>query len=436
MKDKAMPLILGAGLAGLACKHSLEKAGVRPTLLEKKAHPFGHARSYNFQGITFDEGPHISFTKNKEIQELIWNDHDSKIDRPKILNFWRGIWIPQPVITNIYALPVGTRLKIIFSFIFRKRKSNVINYLDWNLTNFGNFFTQNFVKEYTRKYWQSELAVLSVDWAGARIYVPKLREILAGSSRIIKSRKPKNSQHYFSEFHYSETGGFEKLFTVFSENLELHCHFNSKIILVNLERNFVKTENGETFPFTHLFSSIPIPDFLCLLDETLPIDVENARKKLIATSVCLVDLIYSGAPLIDCHWAYVYDPEFLTTRFHFPQSFNKSNKNGDPVGIQIEVYNSDSSNLEDSELIRIVSEEMKKMGIFKESPITGQVQRIKYANVIFDRDRAKSLEIINSYLSKYNVSLMGRYGRWDYSWSDDAILSGFDSASKYLKEVE
>ena len=56
---------------------------------------------------------------------------------------------------------------------------------------------------------------------------------------------------------------------------------------------------------------------------------------------------------------------------------------------------------------------------------------IQYAYVIYDHDRLRNLDIIRAYLRKYNIYSAGRYGRWEYLWMDDAILSG----KNVLKEI-
>ena len=62
-------IILGAGISGVALAHFLqEKKNIKKiTLLEKDSKPGGLLRSYNVKGIAYDIGPHIIFSKHKEI---------------------------------------------------------------------------------------------------------------------------------------------------------------------------------------------------------------------------------------------------------------------------------------------------------------------------------------------------------------------------------
>ena len=65
-------VILGAGLAGLSAAHTLQKAGQAEwQVYERNAEPGGLARTVEVDGYRFDYGPHILFTIDDEIRELI-----------------------------------------------------------------------------------------------------------------------------------------------------------------------------------------------------------------------------------------------------------------------------------------------------------------------------------------------------------------------------
>ena len=64
-------VILGAGMAGCGAAHRLHAEG-RPSLMfEQQPFPGGHTASFRHPGgFVFDDGPHISFTKDERIQRL------------------------------------------------------------------------------------------------------------------------------------------------------------------------------------------------------------------------------------------------------------------------------------------------------------------------------------------------------------------------------
>ena len=64
-------LVLGAGMAGFGAAYQLSQEGIRPTMYDERPAIGGHTSTRVFEdGFVFDEGPHVSFTKDKRIQEL------------------------------------------------------------------------------------------------------------------------------------------------------------------------------------------------------------------------------------------------------------------------------------------------------------------------------------------------------------------------------
>ena len=65
--------VLGSGMAGYGATYRLRAEGVTPDVYDKNAYPFGHTVSYEHKasGFVFDDGPHVSFTKDKRIQDLV-----------------------------------------------------------------------------------------------------------------------------------------------------------------------------------------------------------------------------------------------------------------------------------------------------------------------------------------------------------------------------
>ena len=64
-------VIMGAGMAGFGASHRLHAAGLRATVYEMESRVGGHTRSFVHEGQwIFDDGPHVSFTRDKRIQDL------------------------------------------------------------------------------------------------------------------------------------------------------------------------------------------------------------------------------------------------------------------------------------------------------------------------------------------------------------------------------
>jgi hypothetical protein len=60
---------------------------------------------------------------------------------------------------------------------------------------------------------------------------------------------------------------------------------------------------------------------------------------------------------------------------------------------------------------------------------------LKYANIIFDLDRAEALKKVQAYLDDLGIARCGRYGEWGYLWTDDAFKSGETAAELALSTM-
>jgi hypothetical protein len=60
------------------------------------------------------------------------------------------------------------------------------------------------------------------------------------------------------------------------------------------------------------------------------------------------------------------------------------------------------------------------------------VRLLRYANVIFDLERADALKTVHGYLDDLGIAYCGRYGDWGYMWTDESFKSGEQAAEKAL----
>ena len=425
-------IIIGGGIAGIAAALEFESKGQQYILLERNSYLGGHCSSYTFENCVFDEGPHISFTKHEKLKNILWRDSDNYIEDPQILNYWEGDWVPHPVITNLVFLPMVLRIRVILSFFMRPRFGKVVNYKDWNNRKFGKFYSDNFVQKYTKKYWTVDSKEMSVDWVERRIYSPKLHEILKGAFFKGKRMKKKH-QHYVQQFVYPQKNGFQEFVHRLVEKMKNSdsINFNAEVKFIDYREKQIHLADGRYLTYDSLISTIPTPKLINALRLDPENSVQISSNLLRATSLTLVDLIYDFEPLVNFHWSYIYDEKYLSTRIHLPY---KLSPNSCPPGLfsmQIEIY-SDVSALSEQDLIDRIVLEVNSLGISDRSPIRSQVKRIEYANVIFDHNQKLVNSEILPFLENLGVHTAGRFGNWDYSWSDDAYLSGADAAIQIM----
>jgi protoporphyrinogen oxidase len=105
--------------------------------------------------------------------------------------------------------------------------------------------------------------------------------------------------------------------------------------------------------------------------------------------------------------------------------------------IQAEVYFSKKyrpMNCSPEHYIQPVIADLRRCGILTEEDtiLFSEARVCPYANVIFDLERAPALKNVHGYLDDIGIGYCGRYGDWQYTWTDEAFKSGENAAQTIL----
>ena len=425
--------ILGAGMAGFGAAYRFSSAGVETTLYEMQSFHGGHAASFSFSGFTFDDGPHISFTKNDRIKKLFAKSVDYKFANLKayVNNYWKGHWIKHPAVCNLNGLPVDLVIDILQDFVEADHSDDkeVKNYEDWLIAGYGRKFAETFPMQYGKKFHTTTADNMSTEWAGPRVYRPNLREILHGA--LLKNT---TDVHYVSGFRYPLIGGFVSYLNFFLKCADLRL--NHKLIRLEPKKRLLHFENGKVVSYKHIVSSLPLPELVRMIHST-PHDVLEASEKLACTSCVIVTIGVDREDISEANWSYFYDDDFIFARVSFPHMQSPHNVPKGCGSIQTEVYYSKKYkplDREPEECIESVIDDLKRCNLILDSDtiLFRHAKIIPYANVIFDLDRSKALSIVQGYLADLDIHCCGRYGEWGYHWTDQSFVSGEKAAQKVL----
>ena len=69
------------------------------------------------------------------------------------------------------------------------------------------------------------------------------------------------------------------------------------------------------------------------------------------------------------------------------------------------------------------------MNFSKNDVVCSGVRYEPYANVIFDHEVYENRKIVLDYLLALNILPIGRFGEWQYFWSDESLMSGVRAAN-------
>jgi protoporphyrinogen oxidase len=125
-------------------------------------------------------------------------------------------------------------------------------------------------------------------------------------------------------------------------------------------------------------------------------------------------------------WWYIYDEDILAARVYSPSLKSPNNVPEGCSSLQMEVYCNEGTYTEQQLLDGTVGKLIERGIINKEDVLFTHVGFEKYANVIFTEPIYESRQIVRDYLASIGIETIGRFGEWDYLWSDQSLLSGLN----------
>ncbi len=399
-------------------------------MYDKNSYHGGHTASFRFEsGFLFDIGPHISFTKDPRIQELFADSVDQQYETVQINlnNYWRGYWPLHPVQLHLHGLPEDLIVRVISDFVEERHAPErpVKNYADWLLSSFGQTFAESFPMQYTRKYHLTTAENMSTDWLGPRIYRPSLEEVLRGA---LSPSSP--HVHYITHFRYPKDGGFMSYLKKFVPlgNLKL----DHELVSIDPRAKELRFSNGFVASYESLISSVPLPDLIRMLRD-VPNDVREAEDRLACSTLVLVNIGVNRR----AHMTYFYDEDMCFTRLSFPHMLSVTNTPPGTGSIQAEIYFSEKYRPftgSPNDWIEPVIRDLRRCGLLHEEDqiMCKKAMLLRYANIIFDLERAPALKTVHGYLDDIGIAYCGRYGDWGYMWTDESFKSGELAAERSL----
>jgi len=420
--------ILGAGFAGLSLAYHYPG---RSVIFEKLNNIGGTARTEEENGFYYDYGPHVSFTTDPYIINLISQGTRTLIREAKPFNSYRGKEFPHPVLHHLDTLPRDEAFNILIDLIkaYKEYDKNYIplNYEDWLIKNQGEYFAKHYTNVYTKKFWLTDPKDLTTDWVEPRVPVPSIETALRGALGY-----KNDSGYYFQKFRYPEKGGFVG-FTNFwrVRKRDMKIFLNKEVTLIDAKSKLIKFRDGSTKRYQILASTIPIPEMSNIFSNISEY-IKNMISTLRYTSLHYVNLAVKGSFKKDFTWLYFYDEDIPISRL-IP--YNNMSPNMSPEGytsLQLEIpyINKFDKSLTKKSILAI-----EKLGYLDSRNIVRIKERdLKYGYVIYDFNRKKYLDEIIKYFRENDIYLLGRYGSWAYLWSHDVIIQGRELSQEILKD--
>lgn len=422
-------LIVGAGLAGLSTAWYLRKTGKKVRFIESSDMVGGYTKTNRDKGFLFDHTGHLLHLRDPKIKKWIINDmfkgKISKIDR--ISKIWsNSVYTRYPFQANTYGLPNSVAKECVEEYLKVLKnppKKTVKTAEDFIYKHFGKGFAKHFMIPYNKKIWGVHPREMSAAWGERFIPIPKKEEVIAG----IKSG-PDLKLGYNSSFFYPSHGMGELSERVFKLlKPYFNIDFNTSLNSLDLKNKTATLSTGEKIKFEHLVSTAPLPTLLEMVKKPQA-HLSKLANKLRYKPLHYLDVALNIKVPIKYHWCYIPSPKVPFYRVGIYSNFSSGMVPKGKSSMYVEL----SVRKWDKNISHEVIKELINMGIIKNKKDILFIKHrlIPCAYVIYDSNYSKVVPKIHRTLNKYQVYSIGRWGAWNYSSMEDALIMGRDVAKK------
>jgi len=167
-------VVVGAGLAGSTVARLFAEKGKNVLIVEQHRHVAGHCHdAKNEAGITIHTyGPHIFHTNDKNVWDFVQRFTQFHYYQHRVLSYAEGRFIPFPIHTDTINEVFGMQLSSmdVASFLASQVQASAFEnppktFRDAIVSQVGEKFYSLFFENYTRKQWERDPALLSVEVA-------------------------------------------------------------------------------------------------------------------------------------------------------------------------------------------------------------------------------------------------------------------------------
>jgi len=421
-------VIVGGGLSGLACSRELRTPSI---LIEAADRVGGLVRTELTQGFLFDWAGHWLHLRDPEIQRLVeerWLCGNLLRVERRARIYSEGRWTEFPYQHHLHGLPSETIRECLLGYVratigeegrgLRERPlRNAAEFIDRHL---GEGFARHFLTPYNEKLYGVSCTELSPEWGGRFIPRPSLDEVVRGALGL-----PQPAAGYNTAFLYPREGGIESLSRAVARDATSQIRLETRLVALDLVRHRARLSSGEEIAYGALVYTGPLSTIGALAGG--PSALVAAAEKLRFVSVTTVEIGADDTGGERFQWAYFAEPRYPFYRIGSPSEVNPLLA---PPGTRsFAVEFSHRGPVDPQALVEQAIAALCEMGLVERAGIrVARARTIPVAYVLFDHDHAAARDEVIAQLRKHDVLVAGRYGRWEYSSMEDALLSGREAA--------
>ena len=430
--------ILGGGLSALSLAYFLQDRSdiSKITLLEKEKTIGGLCRTFETNGIEYDVGPHIIFSKDKEILDfmngLLGENNEKHRRSNRILH--KKAFVQYPFENDLSKLPDEDKAYCVNAFMHNPYENyNAKNMLQFFLKTFGEGITNLYLRPYNEKIWKFDPSFMDTQMVD-RIPKPPKEDILKSAAG--ETIDGYTHQLYFT---YPKQGGTAAIVQALREKLsgKVEILTNCPVESVRkTEKGFEVVAGGKTFVSDRLVTTMPLDEFTVLYNAEKPAEGVSAAKNLRSNAIAISIVNVKPDRAGDNYAFMIADKnvifhrlsklDFMGGRYHKPDSATYM--------IEVTYRKNDRVDLmTDAELTAKIIGGLKEIGFIDgESDVNfTDLKRFDYAYVIYDLEHKENTTVLRDYFKQQGIELNGRFGSFEYLNMDAIIRQSKNLAERF-----
>ena len=424
-------LILGAGLAGLSA--ALHAPGSY-RLVERSERPGGLCKTDLRDGFSFDATGHWLHLRDEGMRRLAdevlpggWLTVERKA------GIWsHGRFTRYPYQVNTHGLPPEVVAENVLGFVEAQfgekgralREREPASFAEFILRHLGEGFARNFMFPYNAKLWTVHPREMSTAWMGRFVPRPTLEQVVRGALGL-----EGDQAGYNASFIYPRQGGIESFVRGLAARLPRPAECGVHPVALDPGRRTARLSSGEEVRWKRVVATIALPEVVRLCAGA-PAAVVEAAGRLRATTVTYVNVAARDVGAPPFHWVYLPEERYGPYRIGSASAAVPSLA---PAGCRsFYVEYSAAGPLPAAQVEGQALEALKDLGFVRGAGdvLFMETRAIPHAYAIYDDAYGASQQAAVSWLAAQGVLAAGRYGRWEYSSMEDALLAGRECATK------